>query len=84
MGKVIAFNDAGKAARSARVRPQPTTKKGYPNHFVQQAIISEFVAGKDVRSLGRQLRREYGPRFGESYAQRVLREAVHFGGKEAA
>lgn len=84
MGKLIVINDAGRVRRAATVRPHPTGKRGYPNHYVREAIIAEFVNGKDVRKLGRDLGRAYGPRFGERYANKVLREAVRFGGKEAA
>ena len=82
MGQIISFDNTRRPERRATVRPQPTGRKGFPNHHVQNAIVNQWLDGKDVRTLGQQLRREYGARFGEGTVQRILRDRVRF--EEAA
>lgn len=86
MAKIIAFDGARPPRRNETVRPKHTGNKGYPNHLVRESIVNQFVRREDVsvRELGRQLRREYGPRFGERTVERMLRDSLRFNTGEAA
>ncbi len=79
MGKVIAFNDAGKARRSATVRPQPTTKKGYLNHHLKDAIVRQWLtADGNLWQITKDLRKVYGAQIRLRTVERVIKESVRF------